>query len=201
MRLTRDLILASASPRRAALLRQLGIATFAVRSTDVDESFDPATDPTAVPALLAERKSVAAEAWLRGGANLALTADSVVVYDGAVLGKPADLAEARATLRRLCGAEHLVVTGFTLAWREASGALERVTRSVTTRVWLAGATEREIAHYLELSPPLDRAGAYGIQDWIGFAKATRIDGSYANVVGLPTAEVYAVLRERGFVEV
>ena len=201
MRLTRSLILASASPRRAELLRRLGIATFAVRSTDVDEGFDRDADPMTIPTLLAERKCDAAQTWLEGATNLVLTADSVVVHDGEVLGKPAGRAEAHATLRRLCGSDHLVVTGFTLAWREATGALQRVTRSVATRVWLAEATEREIGYYVDRSPPLDRAGAYGIQDWIGLAKATRIEGSYTNVVGLPTSEVYAVLRLGGFVDV
>lgn len=194
MRLRRTLILASASPRRAALLRSLGLDGFLVAPTNVDETLPPDFDPAHAAETLARLKSEAADPHL-SGASVTLTADSVVISRGRSLGKPHDLGEARAMLRELCGSTHTVMTGFALARAAAGGGVERRVECVTTQVTLATATEAEIAYYLKHSPPLDRAGGYGVQDWIGAAKATRLEGSYTNVVGLPTAEVFAALRD------
>ena len=198
MKLTKRLILASGSPRRADLLRALGIEGFEIVRTDADESIPPGTPAAQVPAVLAERKSQAA-AHLLTPDSVVLTADSLVFLGEEIIGKPADLAEAREILRKLCGAEHRVVTAFTLARLGPEGRALITTRSVTTFVELAAADAAEIEYYVRTAPPLDRAGAYGVQDWIGLAKATRLTGSYTNVVGLPTAEVYAALLELGIV--
>ena len=165
---------------------------FRIAPTDVDERLPPGLPALEAPAYLSRLKSEAADAHLDGEA-VTLSADSLVVSEGRALGKPIDLAEAHAMLAYLCGREHTVVTGFTLARKGASGGVERKTEQVATQVTLAPASEAEIAHYVRNFPPLDRAGSYGIQDWIGTSKASRIEGSYTNVVGLPTAEVYASL--------
>lgn len=199
LRLTKSLILASASPRRARLLGELGMSEFSVRPLDVDESVPPRLAAADQPRYVAELKSQAADRYLTSDA-VTLTADSLVVSAGRALGKPTDVEAARRTLRALCGSVHEVVSAFTLTTATAAGGARRTTRSVTTEVELAAATDAEIDYYLERSPPLDKAGAYGIQDWIGVAKAVRITGSYSNVVGLPTAELYATLRELGLVD-
>lgn len=199
LRLRRSLVLASASPRRAMLLGQLGVSEFEVRALDLDEAVPPGIAPEEHPRYLAELKSRAADRYLTPDA-VTLAADSLVISEGRALGKPSDVDAARRTLLQICGSVHEVVSAFTLAIVTAAGGVLRTTRSVSTRVELAAATDAEIDFYLQRSPPLDKAGAYGIQDWVGMAKAVRITGSYTNVVGLPTAELYATLRELDLVD-
>jgi septum formation protein len=188
------LILASASPRRADLLRAAGFA-FETIVTDVDERMRDEETPTIYVRRLAADKSAAALAALVAveglpGDAVVLGADTVVVADGATLGKPRDAADAAAMMRRLSGRWHQVITGVSLR----KGAYE-VGHVETTRVEFTTLTEADIAWYVASGEGRDKAGAYAIQ---GLASRfiPRIDGSYANVVGLPVATVHALLAEQ-----
>jgi septum formation protein len=184
------LVLASASPRRADLLRAAGYE-FVVRPTGVDESVLPGESPYAHVCRLADAKAAAAAADAAPG-EVVLGADTVVVVDGLVLGKPADDAEAAAMLRRISGRAHEVLTGVTLRTRDRSRSA--VARTVVHFTQLA---EEDLAWYIASGEPRDKAGAYGVQ---GLASrfVERIEGSYANVVGLPVALVARLLRELPF---
>jgi len=191
MELTHNIILASASPRRSELMRALGFE-FEVRATDAEEVLPEGLAHEESAEYLALLKADAARLWL-SPKHLTLTADSVVLLGDEWLGKPANQEEAAETLSKLCGNTHTVITGFCIQRLDGTGELIRISESVVTKVTLAEATKQEIEHYVTTQPPLDRAGSYGIQDWIGWAKVTRIEGSYSNVMGLPTAEVFKAL--------
>lgn len=191
MELSHHIILASASPRRSELMRALGFQ-FEVRATDAAEVLPKGLPHVDSAEYLAVLKADAAKEWL-SPKHLTLTADSVVLLGDEWLGKPADAAEAIETLTKLCGNTHTVITGFCIQHLNEQGELVRHRQSVVTKVSIEAATQAEIEHYVASQPPLDRAGSYGIQDWIGWAKVSRIEGSYSNVMGLPTAEVYRAL--------
>jgi septum formation protein len=191
MELTHQIILASASPRRSELMKALGF-DFIVRATDAEEVLPDDLPHEASAEYLANLKADAAQDWL-SPKHLTLTADSVVLLGDEWLGKPADAAEAIETLTKLCGNTHTVITGFCIQHLNEEGVHLRHSESVETQVTLGEASRAEIEHYVATQPPLDRAGSYGIQDWIGWAKVLRIEGSYSNVMGLPTAEVYEAL--------
>jgi septum formation protein len=180
------LILASASPRRAELLNAAAI-DFDIMPADVDESVHDGESAEVYAARVAEAK---ARAVLEGRPDRpVLAADTVVVVDGRILGKPADAADAARMLRLLAGRQHDVLTAVTVG----GGALPApVTRVEWTRVEFAPLTDAEIAWYVASGEPMDKAGAYAIQ---GRASrfVERIDGSYSNVVGLPVALVYRLL--------
>ncbi len=189
------LILASASPRRRDLLRQLGFA-FEVRPTDVEEVL-PQGLPNGQAALyLAVLKASAATAELLPGQVL-LAADTTVLLGDALINKPIDAPEAERMLLELCGHTHRVITGVCIVVAELDGTMPQLSFQVETSVTLLPASKTEIAEYVCLQRPLDKAGAYGIQDWLGWAKCSGIVGSYSNVMGLPTAEVFAALRDTG----
>jgi septum formation protein len=183
-----SLVLASASPRRKALLSDAGIE-HRVLSVRVDESPPPGMPPAVVVAVLAERKARAAADRLTGGRVLA--ADTVVVLGGEMLGKPRSSEEARETLLRLSGREHVVLTGVCLIDAGSGGASTRV---VESRVRFRDLSLEEIEEYVDSGEPLDKAGSYGIQ---GAASAfvAELSGSFENVVGLPVAEVRSMLSE------
>jgi len=191
MELTHQIILASASPRRSELMKALGF-DFEVRATDAEEVLPEDLPHEASAEYLANLKADAARPWL-SPKHLSLTADSVVLLGEEWLGKPADATEAIETLTKLCGHTHTVITGFCIQHINEAGVYVRHSESVLTEVTLAEASKEEIEHYVATQPPRDRAGSYGIQDWIGWAKVVRIEGSYSNVMGLPTAEVYEAL--------
>lgn len=182
------LILASASPRRAELLRAAGIE-FDVMPADVDESIHQGDTPDAYARRVAEAKARAVVP-LAGGRPV-LGADTVVVVDNEILGKPTDAEDAARMLRLLSGRTHQVLTAVCLARGNHA-----VTRTETTAVEFAALHEDEIAWYTASREPLDKAGAYAIQ---GLASrfVTRIGGSYTNVVGLPVPLVYAMLKTVG----
>lgn len=186
-----DLLLASRSPRRADLLRTLGVA-FAVVDVDVDET--PWGDEAAAAYVrrLARAKAEAGQASYAGDRRPVLAADTTVVLDGALLGKPRDEDEARAMLTRLAGRRHQVLTGVALIDRH--GAI--VDAVVVTEVEFRPLTAREIGAYVASGEPADKAGAYGIQG-LGGALVARLDGSYSNVVGLPLAETALLLADAG----
>lgn len=189
------IVLASASPRRADLLRAAGIA-FDVCPGDVDETVGPGESPHDYVARLARAKAHAV-AGLRPG-RAVLGADTAVVVDGTILGKPADAADAARMLRRLSGRRHDVLTGVCLLTPSLGTQRPSAehTRVALTGVWLAELAEADIAWYVASGEPMDKAGGYGIQ---GLASrfVTGVEGSYANVVGLPVALVCALCREAG----
>ena len=189
------LILASASPRRAEILRNAGIQ-FEIRKTDVDESRIVGELPGDYVRRLALAKALSAAAEYRDPIDktLILGADTVVVVDADILGKPASQDDARSMLRRLSGRIHEVHTG--LALLRKPGAEQRVVEEIT-RVHFAPLTDREIEDYIATGEPFDKAGAYGIQG-IGGRYVTRIEGCYFNVMGLPLARLWSLLRELGW---
>lgn len=178
------LILASSSPRRQDLLRAAGFS-FEVISPDVDEFLFPGEDPQAAVMRLAELKALAVHTQEPDA--MILAADTAVVLDGEMLGKPEDEEDARWMLTSLSGRGHEVITGFALL---TGKALHR--EAVLTRVWFRELSDAEIDAYIATGEPMDKAGAYGIQS--GAAHMVRsIEGSYTNVVGLPMAEVVDAL--------
>jgi septum formation protein len=184
------LILASASPRRAELLRAAGIVFEAV-PVDIDETPLPAELPEAHVRRLAEEKALAG-ARRRPGATV-LGADTVVVVDNRILGKPRDAGDAAAMLRTLSGREHLVMTGVSVIRESAGQGPGGSTHVEYTKVQFSPLSEEEISWYVTSGEPMDKAGAYAIQ---GLASrfVDRIDGSYSNVVGLPVALVYRLVK-------
>jgi septum formation protein len=182
------LILASRSPRRQEILERLGVE-FTVRPADVDEGELPGLAPRELAMTLAARKAAAAARGLERG--LVLGADTIVVLDREVLGKPAGPAEARAMLGRLAGRSHVVTTGLALIDVE-SGA--RCLNWEDTVVHMRAASAEEIAAYVATGEPLDKAGAYGIQG-LGAVLVDRIEGCFYNVMGLPVARLHGMLRE------
>ncbi|MEO8503786.1 MAG: Maf family protein [Acidobacteriota bacterium] len=170
------LVLASGSPRRRELLNALGI-DFERRPADIDETPLPDEDPAVYVLRLAREKA----ARVAHAGELVLAADTTVVLDGAILGKPADGAEASGMLARLAGREHVVLSGVALYQSEPS----RETAAVeTTRVRMAAMTAAEIDWYVATGEPMDKAGAYGIQGF-GALFVEQVFGNYTNVVGLP----------------
>ena len=183
------LVLASASPRRRALLHSLGLAPL-VRPTHADETWPHGAPPAEGVERLAERKAEAAEARVGDADALVIAADTIVVLDGDILGKPDSDAEAARTLRRLSGRAHTVYTGFALRYGARTVCDHRATRVVFSAL-----SDREIDRYVATGSPRDKAGAYGIQDDLGALLVERIEGDYTNVVGLPLRAVYETLRD------
>lgn len=187
MNLPCPLILASKSPRRQQLLRDAGF-DFEVLTKDIDESFPDSLETTEVAKYIAEKK---AEAFANEiDKNIVITSDTVVIYGDKVLGKPADRDEAVEMLTLMSGDSHLVISAVCIANKD-----KRVVFDDTTKVYFKELTQSEIEHYVDYCQPFDKAGAYGIQEWIGMIGITKIEGSYFNVVGLPVQKVYEALRQ------
>ncbi len=181
-------ILASNSPRRRELLAGLGIR-FDVRVLpDIDEGYPAGELATAdIPKYIAEKKAEANRSQMAAD-ELLITADTVVIVDDIVLGKPADADEARRMLHRLSGKTHQVITGVCLATADRKRVF-----SVSTDVTFKVLTDAEIDYYISEYRPYDKAGAYGIQEWIGYIGVTALNGSYFNVMGLPVQRIYTEL--------
>jgi septum formation protein len=188
MNLPRPLILASRSPRRKLLLDQIGLRPRVV-PCDVPEDLDVRLSPAENARVLAERKAECIAGKTSEG--IVLGADTIVAIGDAMLGKPDDPDDARRMLRLLSGATHTVYTGFALIDRPAN---RRSAGVEATRVTFRELPDDEIAEYVQGGSPMDKAGAYGIQDDYGAVFVTRIEGCYYNVVGLPLARVYTALR-------
>lgn len=189
MHLNKPLILASQSPRRAALLRQIGLAPQIIPSK-IAEEFDLTRTPAENAKHLAQAK---AENVGREVDNAIIVgADTIVVLDGRYLGKPSDPSDAVKMLGMLSGRTHLVVTGFSLFDRPGNRS---VTDYEETKVTFRTLPPEEIAAYVEQGSPMDKAGAYGIQDDYGAVFVSRIEGDYYNVVGLPLSKFYLTLQE------
>ncbi len=180
----KSLILASNSPRRQQLLKGLDV-DFEIWSTNhEDESYPDDLPVEQVPTYLAKHKASFFTERLSNDTIL-ITCDTVVVCNGNVLGKPVDLADAVAILKQLSGNRHTVITGVCLSTANKSSCF-----SSFTDVYFRHLTDEEIEYYIERYKPYDKAGAYGIQEWIGYVAIERIEGSYFNVMGLPVQKLH-----------
>ena len=181
-------ILASNSPRRKELLSGLGI-DYEVRTLpDVDESYPESLQGADIPLYISKEKADAYRALLQPG-ELMITADTIVWLDGRVLGKPKDREDALQMLRDMSGRTHEVFTGVcitTTDWQRSFAA--------QTEVLFAQLTEEEITYYVDRYQPMDKAGSYGVQEWIGFIGVENISGSYFNIMGLPVQRLYRELK-------
>ena len=182
-------ILASNSPRRKELLSGLGIDYEVKTLPDIDESFPEGLSEVETAAYIARAKAGAYRPVMQSD-ELIITADTIVWLDGEVMGKPADEEDARRMLRALSGQTHQVITGVCLTTVES-----QKTFATVTDVTFARLSEEEIAFYVEHYRPMDKAGSYGIQEWIGFVGVESISGSYFNVMGLPIQRLYTELKK------
>ena len=182
------LILGSKSPRRKELLSSIGF-DFEVRTKETDESFPTTLNSNEVALFIANKKTEELIIDLKDD-EIVLCADTVVIIDGVILGKPKDKDEAIHMLEQLSGRDHIVITGVVIASNE-----KKIQFQSTTIVSFLPLSNDEIQGYIDNYKPFDKAGSYGIQEWIGAAAIQRIEGSYNNVVGLPTHEVYQALKK------
>ena len=183
----RPIILASQSPRRSQLLREAGFQ-FTVQALDIDESFPEEMPVEEVAPWLAQKKAQAAAGLIRDR-EIVIAADSVVILDDVIYNKPVDRADAIRMLRRMSGRRHTVITGVCLLAKEQEKSFSGV-----TKVWFADLSDAEIEYYIDTCKPFDKAGSYGVQEWIGHCKITRIEGTFPNVMGLPVDLVYDALQ-------
>lgn len=181
------LVLVSKSPRRSYLLEQAGIS-FTVRTADIEEVYPAETPVEEVAGYLARLKATASLHLLGSDNEVLLTADSVVIIDGKIYGKPRDRNEAIATISLLSGRRHSVITGCCLKSRSKEDAF-----SSRSEVHMHPITRSEMEAYVDRYRPYDKAGAYAIQEWIGLAKIRHIEGTYPNIMGLPVDMVYSRL--------
>jgi len=182
-----NIILASASPRRAQLLKEMGLE-FEVKPKHVDEIIPKNLSPKEIAEYLSKLKADAFSEKELGDKTLLITADTIVALKQEILGKPVDRLDAVKILKKLSGKSHQVITGVTLR-----SLLKQRTFSVKTEVDFKNLTDKEIDYYINTYKPYDKAGAYGIQEWIGHAAIEKINGSYFNVMGLPTHKLYEEL--------
>jgi septum formation protein len=178
------IILASQSPRRQYLLKELGIDFEIIENPETDEKYPPELSREQIPVYLAEMKANLAMPVIPDK-TLLITADTIVWLKGKVINKPAGYTEALQMLEELSGEVHEVLTGVCL-----STSQKRHSFYTSTLVYFARLSKEEISYYVEQYRPYDKAGAYGIQEWIGYIGIERIEGSYFNVMGLPVQELY-----------
>lgn len=184
-----EIILASKSPRRSQLLSQAGIP-FRVEALNVEENYPADMPAEEVPVFLAKKKAHAAKPLLKADHELILAADSVVILDNKIYEKPVDEGDARRILSELSGREHRVITGVCLVSKD-----QEIAFGDTTKVKFANLSSEEIDYYIKNYQPFDKAGSYAIQEWIGLCKIEKIEGTYANVMGLPVERVWKALEE------
>jgi len=182
-----EIILSSASPRRKELLKELGV-DFKVQLKKVDENYPVGYPVEKVAQYLSEIKAAAFHVSDMKKNTLIITADTVVALGNTILGKPSDKKDAVNILKNLSGKKHQVITGVTLRTID-----KRHSFSVSTEVYFKHLSDEEINYYVDKFKPMDKAGAYGIQEWIGHAAIEKIEGSYFNVMGLPTHRLYQEL--------
>ncbi len=178
------IILASASPRRQFLLGELGIKFNVIANVEVEETFPPSIHKKQIPVYLAVKKSEALQ-YLQDDNTLIITADTIVWCRKKVMGKPAGRDDAISCLQELSGRKHQVISGVCL-----SSKLKTVSFNSLTSVWFRDLCLDEIIYYVDKYKPFDKAGAYGIQEWIGYTGVKSIRGSYFNVMGLPVDKLY-----------
>ena len=183
------IILASASPRRKELLSKLDIGFTVKTLYDVDESFPASLPVVQVPQYISRKKADAYRQEMQEN-DMVITADTVVAVSRRILGKPKSAEEARVMLKLLSDRYHRVVTGVTIMTTKRTETFATVSRVRFTRL-----NDEEIDYYISKYKPFDKAGAYGIQEWIGMVGITELNGSYFNVMGLPVQRLYAKLKE------
>jgi len=182
-----NIILASASPRRKELLEGLGYS-FEVVPSNVDEIYPVDLMLDKVPEYLAKLK---ADSLSKNYSHrIIISADTVVILENEILGKPTSAEDAKAMLRKLSGKKHEVVTGVCIV---ANGNTHLFSDS--TFVYFKNLTDNEIEHYIQQFKPMDKAGSYGVQEWIGYVAVEKIEGSFYNVMGLPVNKVYSILTQ------
>lgn len=182
------IILASNSPRRKELLSGIDIDYEVKTLPDIDESYPEELPNEQVAEFLAKKKA-SAYADILTDATLLITADTVVILNDEILGKPVDKADAKSMLKKLSGNTHRVITGVYM-----TSGKKQVAFSDVAFVTFGKLTDEEIDYYVEKYNPMDKAGAYGVQEWIGYVAVERIEGSYFNVMGLPISRVYEELK-------
>lgn len=182
------IILASKSPRRQELLRGMGME-FSILTKETDESFPSEMPLDEVPKYLSLQKSLAFSDDELPADYLLITSDTVVICEGEILGKPKDREDAARMLSLLSGKTHHVVTGVTVRSAEKTESF-----AVRSNVTFAQLDDEEINYYIEHCKPFDKAGAYGIQEWIGYVGISGLEGSFYNVMGLPTRKLYQCLK-------
>lgn len=183
-----QLILASKSPRRKQLLQELGL-DFQVVVSEIDEFFPPELGMTAIPEYLAELKAAAVKSKLPENC-LVIGSDTIVWKDDTVLGKPRSRDHAIDMLHRLSNSQHQVITGVNI-----QSATKKYSFHAVSEVWFDELTDDEIEYYVDRFQPYDKAGGYGIQEWIGYIGIKKIEGSFYNVMGLPVHKVYQYLKK------
>ena len=182
-----QLVLGSKSPRRKDLMLEMGL-DFEIRSKEIDEDVPEHIDSKDAPEYLAKLKGEAFKLEI-GENELIITADTLVLLDGAILGKPKDKKEALDMLVALSGNTHEVITGVSLI-----SAKKQISFSDSTSVQFYNLSQKEIKYYIEKFEPYDKAGGYGIQEWIGLIGALKVKGCFYNVIGLPVPRLYQVLK-------
>lgn len=181
----KKIILASGSPRRHKFLKDLGL-DFEIRLREVDESYPEELQGEDIAVYISEKKASAFDNLDDG--EILITSDTIVWINGKALGKPTDSEDAKAMLRELSGNMHEVITAFTL---KTSNSIK--SNFSSTKVYFNVLSDEEINYYVNNFKPFDKAGSYGIQEWIGLIGINKIEGSYNNVVGLPVDMVYKAL--------
>ena len=182
-----NIYLASQSPRRQQLLEQMGINFNIALKVNVDENYPIGLYREEIAIFLAQKKSDAYSFLLKDN-RLLITADTIVWKDGKVFNKPNDLNEAKKMLKNLSDSKHSVITAINLRTKDKQTSFH-----CSTEVWFNKLSDSEINYYVNNFKPTDKAGAYGIQEWIGLTAIKKIEGSYFNVVGLPTSKLYTEL--------
>lgn len=178
------IILASNSPRRRELLGGLGVPYDVKVLPDIEEDYPEDLPVNQIAEYIAKEKAAAYQKEMADN-DLIITADTIVIVGDEVMGKPVDADDARRMLRKLSGVTHQVTTGVCLTTKQLQRHF-----SVTTDVTFKVLTEEEVNHYVSVYKPFDKAGAYGIQEWIGYIGVTQLNGSYFNVMGLPVQRIY-----------
>lgn len=181
------LILGSKSPRRQELISSIGLPV-EIRTQDVDETYPESLSAEEVPVFLAQKKAIPLIPTLSAG-DVLVTSDTIVELHGEILGKPSDSEDAFRMLKKLSGNTHRVISGVTFSSVEKQHSFQRI-----TTVSFRELSNDEITYYIDNYSPFDKAGAYGIQEWIGTIGVLRIEGSYLNVVGLPVADLIEELK-------
>lgn len=183
------MVLASKSPRRQELLKLMGF-DFSIELKEVDESYPEGLSPAEIAVYISVKK---ASAFGISTNKIVITADTIVALDDEILGKPTDRTHAQEMLRKLSGRRHEVYTGVTLLSQQQTLSFYDV-----TEVYCKEVSDEEIDFYSDNFKPYDKAGSYGVQDWWGLVVVKRIEGSYTNVMGLPTEKLYAALQDTHF---
>lgn len=184
-----NIVLASKSPRRQELLKGIGV-DFSVLTKEIDENYPARLPLVDVAPFLSLKKAKAFEDAELPDNYMIITADTVVIVENEILGKPKDRDDAVRMMKLLSGKVHKVVTGVTVHTKEKTK-----TFSVISKVTFEALDNQEIGYYIDNFKPYDKAGAYGVQEWIGYIGVSNVEGSYYNVMGLPTQKLYKVLKD------